>query len=123
MIALSSEEKTNKCRRAETRREKMAFIVIEMEVKSVERIEELEEAAKRVPILATRNVSCPGLVDGHPDSAGQSGLTFLVKELLVEKIKEDGIDYTDLDGCFIQIASSQDLPFLIAVPASRFVRP
>jgi hypothetical protein len=42
-----------------------------MEIKSVKRFEKLEEAAKRVNLFGTRNISCAGLVNGHPNSVSQ----------------------------------------------------
>lgn len=100
----------------------MGFVIVEIELKSIEHVESCEEAAKKINLLGSRNAICNGLINGEPDDICQQNLAFLVKTLLTEKIAEAGIEYTDMDGCYVQIPSAQGLPFLIAVPASRFAR-
>lgn len=100
----------------------MGFVIFKIEVASVEYVESCEEAAKKINLLGSRNAICNGLVDGEPDDICEQNLPILVKELLTEKIAGAGIEYTDMDGCYVQIPSAQGPPFLIAVPASRFAR-
>ena len=100
----------------------MGFVIVKIDVTSVEYVEGCEEAAKKINLLGSRNVVCNGLVDGDPDDICQRNLPTLVKELLTEKIMEAGIEYTDTDGCYVQIPSTQGPAFMIAVPASRFAR-